>query len=61
MKIFFDVDGVLIDLGIAPGERPLFFDDHSEVVRTARAAGWDAQLVDTPEDVVNHPRLKGLL
>ncbi len=48
-------------LGIAPGERPLFFDDHSEVVRTARAAGWDAQLVDTPADIVNHPRLKGLL
>ena len=48
-------------LAIGPDERPLFFDDHQEVARMARAAGWDVQLVDTPDDVVNHPRLKGLL
>jgi len=48
-------------LSIGPDERPLFFDDHQEVARTARAAGWDVQLVDTPDDVISHPRLKGLL
>jgi len=48
-------------LSIAPDERPLFFDDHHDVVRVARAVGWDVQQVDTPADIVDHPRLKPLL
>ncbi len=48
-------------LGIAPGERPLFFDDTPEVVATARRAGWDAQLFDSVADLHRHPRLRHLL
>lgn len=54
-------DAINRKLSIGSDERPLFFDDHQEVARTARAAGWDVQLVDTPDDVISHPRLKGLL
>lgn len=56
---FFHAINAALDIG--PGENPLFFDDHVEVAEAAAAAGWDVQLVDTPDDVVNHPRLKGLL
>jgi putative hydrolase of the HAD superfamily len=48
-------------LAIAPGDRPLFFDDREEIVLLARDAGWDACVFDTVEDVVNHPRLKDFL
>jgi putative hydrolase of the HAD superfamily len=48
-------------LGIAPPERPLFFDDQEDAVGLARAAGWDACVFNTVEDVVTHPRLRGLL
>ncbi len=54
-------DAINRRLGILPGDRPLFFDDTTEVVLMAREAGWDAQLVDTPADVIYHPRLKALL
>lgn len=48
-------------LAITPDEKPLFFDDHAEVVALARAAGWDAHPVDTADDIVNHPRVLPLL
>jgi putative hydrolase of the HAD superfamily len=39
---------------------PLFFDDSHEVVRLARRAGWDATVVESVSDVVQHPRLRHL-
>jgi putative hydrolase of the HAD superfamily len=48
-------------LGIAPPERPLFFDDQEQVVKLARAAGWDACVFDTVDDLRTHPRLRRLL
>jgi len=45
-------------LGITADERPLFFDDQEEVVEIARSVGWDACVLDTAADVINHPRLK---
>jgi putative hydrolase of the HAD superfamily len=48
-------------LGIAPGERPLFFDDTEEVVAVARRAGWDAHIFDSIADLHSHPRLRSLL
>jgi putative hydrolase of the HAD superfamily len=48
-------------LGIAPDERPLFFDDREDSVALARQAGWDACLFDTPSDLLGHPRLVKLL
>jgi putative hydrolase of the HAD superfamily len=48
-------------LGIAPDERPLFFDDQEEIVSLARTAGWDACVFDTTDDILKHPRLRDLL
>ena len=48
-------------LRIGPEERPLFFDDRDDVVALARAAGWDACVFSTVEDLVSHPRLASLL
>ncbi len=48
-------------LGIAPGERPLFFDDTEEIVAVACAAGWDAHVFDSVADLHHHPRLEHLL
>lgn len=48
-------------LGIAPSERPLFFDDMETVVRTARSAGWDAHVFDTVEDLTRNSRLSRML
>jgi putative hydrolase of the HAD superfamily len=48
-------------LGIAAPERPLFFDDQEDAVGLARAAGWDACVFNTVEDVRTHPRLRSLL
>jgi putative hydrolase of the HAD superfamily len=48
-------------LAIAPGDPPLFFDDREDIVMLARAAGWDASVFDTVEDVIGHPRLKDLV
>jgi putative hydrolase of the HAD superfamily len=48
-------------LEIAADERPLYFDDHEEVVRLAREAGWDACVFETVGDLRNHPRLRGFL
>ena len=48
-------------LAIAPGERPLFFDDREDSVMLARAAGWDASVFDRVEDVIRHPKLKDLV
>jgi putative hydrolase of the HAD superfamily len=48
-------------LGIVAGERPLYFDDHEEVVKLACEAGWDACVFDTVGDLRNHPRLRGFL
>jgi putative hydrolase of the HAD superfamily len=48
-------------VGVAAGERPLFFDDTEEVVAVARAAGWDAHVFDSVQDLLDHPRLRALL
>jgi putative hydrolase of the HAD superfamily len=48
-------------LGIGPAEQPLFFDDREDVAALARAAGWDACVFETASDLLNHPRLAGLL
>ncbi|MFU8814033.1 MAG: HAD family hydrolase [Pseudomonadales bacterium] len=44
----------------ALGDRPppLFFDDQPEVVRLARRAGFDATVVYSVAEVVEHPRLR---
>ncbi len=36
-------------------EPPLFFDDREEVVKAARAHGWEAVQYDELEDVTTHP------
>lgn len=38
-------------------ERPLFFDDRSEVLEVARQVGWDAVLFESADDIRNHSRL----
>ncbi len=48
-------------LDISPSERPLFFDDSERVVTTARAAGWDAHIFDTVEDLSRNSRLISIL
>ena len=49
------------ELEIMPGERVLFFDDHKDVVATARSVGWNACQFDEVEDILSHPWLKDLL
>jgi putative hydrolase of the HAD superfamily len=48
-------------LEVAPSERPIFFDDQEEIVRSAREIGWDACVFDTVGDLQTHPRLVTLL
>jgi len=48
-------------LDILLSERPLFFDDSDRVVTVARAAGWDAHIFDTVEDLSRNSRLMGIL
>ena len=48
-------------LDISPSERPLFFDDSDRVVTAARAAGWDAYIFDTVEDLSRNSRLMSIL
>ena len=48
-------------LGIAPSDRPLFFDDKADVVGAAQAAGWDAHVFETVADLSRNPRLTELL
>ncbi len=48
-------------LEIAPSEQPLFFDDSERVVTAARAAGWDAYIFDTVEDLTRNSRLMSIL
>lgn len=50
-----------VELDISPSERPLFFDDSERVVTEARAAGWDAHIFDTVEDLSRNPRLMSIL
>jgi putative hydrolase of the HAD superfamily len=46
----------LVDAAIGPqAEPPLFFDDSSKVVRTARAHGWEAVLYRDVGDCAGHP------
>ncbi len=47
-------------LDISPTERPLFFDDSERVVTAARAAGWDAHIFDTVEDLSRNSRLMSI-
>ena len=54
-------ESINAQLRIAPFERPLFFDDMEQVVLAARAAGWDAHLFETVEDLARNPRLLSLL
>ncbi len=49
------------ELGIAETEQPLFFDDRESIVARARAAGWDAHLFVTAEDLLRNRRLMRLL
>lgn len=42
-------------------EPPLYFDDDPRNIEVSSARGWNAVLVDGPEDVVNHPVIKELL
>jgi len=56
---FFAKINAQLDIGAA--ERPLFFDDTETVVRAARAAGWDAHIFDTVEDISRHSRLVRIL
>jgi putative hydrolase of the HAD superfamily len=48
-------------LAIGPQERPLFFDDTEEVVAVACAAGWDAHVFDSIDDLRRNPRIGHLL
>ena len=48
-------------LDISPSDRPLFFDDTEKVVTAARAAGWDAHVFDTVEDLSRNSRLLSIL
>ncbi len=48
-------------LDISPSERPLFFDDSERIVTAARAAGWDAHIFDTVEDLSRTSRLMSIL
>jgi putative hydrolase of the HAD superfamily len=40
-------------------EPPLFFDDSEEVIKGARAYGWEAVQYDDLEDVTSHPWVAG--
>ncbi|WP_417310898.1 HAD family hydrolase [Devosia sp.] len=42
-------------------EPPLFFDDREDVVKGARAHGWEAVQFDALEDVTEHPWIKARL
>lgn len=44
----------------ADAQAPLLFDDKPEVVVLARRAGWDAVVVESVTDVMEHPRLRHL-
>ncbi len=48
-------------LNIGTAERPLFFDDRENVVMTARAAGWDAEIFETSETLSKNERLREIL
>ncbi len=47
-------------LRIHDGERPLFFDDHPEIVELAKRAGWDATVFTSIDDIQAHPKLRHL-
>jgi hypothetical protein len=50
------------ELGFNPHtEPPLYFDDDPKNIEVSSARGWNAVLVDGPEDVVNHSRIQELL
>ncbi len=53
--------GINRELAIRPDERPLFFDDREKIVARARAAGWDARLFRSVEDLLQNERLARLL
>lgn len=40
---------------------PLYFDDDPKNIEVSSARGWNAVLVDGPEDVVNHPLIRSLM
>lgn len=40
---------------------PLYFDDDPKNIAVSSARGWNAVLVDTEQDVVNHPAIRALL
>jgi len=48
-------------IDIQPSERPLFFDDMPTVITAARTAGWDAHVFNTVEDLLQNPRIAGVL
>lgn len=42
-------------------DTPIYFDDDPRNIEVSMARGWNAVLVDGPEDVVNHPEVRALL
>jgi putative hydrolase of the HAD superfamily len=50
------------DLNFDPRlDPPLYFDDDPRNIEVSSARGWNAVLVDGPEDVTNHPEIVRLL
>lgn len=50
------------ELGFDPHlEQPLYFDDDPKNIEVSSKRGWNAVLVDGPEDVYNHPDIQALL
>lgn len=50
------------DLGFNPQiDPPLYFDDDPRNIEVSSKRGWNAVLVDGPEDVLNHPDIESLL
>ncbi len=54
-------EAVNVSLDIGKTERPLFFDDQTDVVEAANRAGWDACVFKSVADIRDHPRLRDLL
>jgi putative hydrolase of the HAD superfamily len=55
---FFEAVNCSLNIGIE--QRPLFFDDQSEIIELAKSAGWDGTPFTSITDVREHPRLRHL-
>lgn len=45
----------------AQSEPPLYFDDDPQNIAVAAGRGWNAVLVDTPDDIISHDVIRSLL